>query len=360
MGWWAGATRVLILVCLSGAVAPLAASQEEWVARAVAEVGANMEREFALPPDLQIPSALRSQFENLRQEHLARAKALLQEWAVAEAARLAPDEVARSLNWRLQARYTNEVALWHLDTLGPEFEQRLLKALLRPGICAGQHERSVLARVAWLAAGLDAADQAQFVADQRALLVVRWGATRSKVPVRPEITVQSRVVTLLRKIKTQGSVDEPPLPPVAAWALARSADGQTRRDMECPLHQWWLKRELAKPGVDRQAALTALRFADIRPPATRNERDVTDGYPLAARGFGVEGVVRVKGRVGPAGLLDAQVVHRAIRVPGLGGQPPVAFETIFDDTSLARAATTRSDQPQGREATMDFVWKLTP
>lgn len=339
--------------------APFAASQDAVVVAAVAEVGASLEHDFALPDDLRVPPALRAQFESLRNEHRMRAKELTQAWAEADSAKLSPEEQTRSLKWRLLARYLNEVALWHLDTLGPDYEQRMLKAISRPGVCAGQQGRSILARVAWLAAGLDAAEQAQLVADQRTLLVSRWGSSRAPLAARPEVSVQARAEALLQQIKAGQLADEPPLPPVVTWALARSPSAKTSRNTECPLHQWWLRRELTRPDADWHAAFVAMRFADVHPPALREETADTD-YPLAARRFGVEGVVRVRGRAGPNGLLGARVVGRTIRVPGLVDQRPVAFEAIFDAASLERAASVRSDQPQGQEATMEFEWKLTP
>jgi hypothetical protein len=53
------------------------------------------------------------------------------------------------------------------------------------------------------------------------------------------------------------------------------------------------------------------------------------------------------------------VAERRITVPGIRGQRPVAFETLLDQASLARAAEVVATQAApGQETDVSFNWSL--
>jgi outer membrane biosynthesis protein TonB len=130
------------------------------------------------------------------------------------------------------------------------------------------------------------------------------------------------------------------------------------QDSLCPMLQWWVQGEMARPGFDPRATFVAARYSDM-PARAAGPRGSAD-YPPSALEWGIEGEILVRGRTSAEGLRDAVVVKRVIRVPGVDDQPLVAFERVFDNASLARAAQARSEEPPGQEATVTIVWKLAP
>jgi hypothetical protein len=325
------------------------------VAAAEREVEVTLERDFALRKELQVAPDVLTTLQRLREDHLVRAKALVRSWAASDSARLSPTERVRDLGTRLAARYLNEMAMWHVDTAGADYEQRLLKAFASPALCAGYNELSDLERVARLANGLPANERQSLLADQGALLE-RWGTRRPELPMRPAATAKARGEATLKSLRDEHREGVPPMPPVLAWMLTRSPNRVATAQARCPLLQWWLQQELARPGADPHAAFLALRYSDV--PSLAESPPGSPEYPRTARRYGVEGTVTVRGRVGPNGLLDAEVVERRIRVAGVD-QPVVAFETALDNPSLARAATLRPNKDtEGQTSSLKFDWKL--
>ena len=79
--------------------------------------------------------------------------------------------------------------------------------------------------------------------------------------------------------------------------------------------------------------------------------------------FEIEGTVRVEVEVDAQGsLLSARIKERSIKVPGLHGARPVAFETALDEASLARARLAWKRPPatttEAGVKTLEFVWRL--
>ena len=163
-------------------------------------------------------------------------------------------------------------------------------------------------------------------------------------------------------------------PPSLTRALAN------RAEYECELGKWSLRVAVRAPShyafeldsifasmVEQLAATTeaSLRsdpsFADRVFPA----RTTVEGYPPAAAFFNVTGETVVEFTLRPDGTpKDALVLSRRIEVPGVYGEPPKAFEHLFDDAAIEVALARRFPQaaagnlPKDRRVRLPIGWKF--
>jgi hypothetical protein len=317
---------------------------------------------FALPATLPLEPSLRQQLQALANEHIARLASQAPAWLEEEWAQLPSGGSVRDLGRALDNRLHNELALWQLDATDPWLA--LLPRMLTPGTCSPEDGRAPFARVARWVQMLPAADREAALAAQRELLA-RWGQPRSGLPER--VSLQELADPVLRRLRqVERPADEPPLPPVLAWSALATPPPPPRLEWRCALAAWWLQREAAR-GVVSAATMAAVRHAlafeaavGWRPPG---ESDIqSNGYPRAAARAWVEGRIVVAGRrreVG-AGLEQPRIASRTLSVPGVRGSRPVAFETLLDAASLARAATVqvKPPPPGEEESKLEFVWRL--
>jgi hypothetical protein len=324
--------------------------------------------DFRLPPELKLDEDLRQQALALGAEHRARVLRLFAGWAEEEAPLV---ENAKSpmgeLLTRLYARHVNEMAAWQLDTTGEAFDALSLRSLQRGASCATLAGRTPAPFVRMVAElqHMPAADRAEALAAQRVLLA-RWGQPHA-LPARPVPSLWELTDVAIGRLRLPvRPADEPPLPPVLARALLVSPRQALDDGSRCALAAWWLRREAARPGARPAELLLTARYAlslevaAFPAPLTERPASASD-YPALARRFGVEGSITVHGRVrtGAAGLEQPRVAERRITVPGIRGQRPVAFETLLDQASLARAAEVVATQAApGQETDVSFNWSL--
>lgn len=311
-----------------------------------------LQRLLSIPADLPIDASLRSAIERLVAEHLVRMRPVFRQWAAEEARRLGDDlnQAGDSMRLRMTARYVNEVALSRLEGAGPAYDQAILEAILKPATCRGSERLRYFASIVWLLQNVDPPKR-QVVLDGERELFARWGAVRPGLPKRPIPSQAEQELRELALLKAGQAEPLVPMPPVLAAKALDLKKHAVTGGYACVMRRWGLEQALAQPGASRDHALAAYRYATAPLAQEWLENEGTSGtesgdYPRVAALHGVEGVVTVGGSIDAAGrLLEARVIARSITVPGVGGVPPVAFETIFDDASLARVAAERYDKP---------------
>jgi hypothetical protein len=297
---------------------------------------------------------LREQGEAIRAEHLERARALLTGWVEQE------QSLGRSegeLVLRGTARALNEIAAWRADSLGPEDDAMQRRLRTAPGVCRHAASLSPFGLFLVQVQALPAADRQRALDLERERLA-RWGKARPSLPnwpvPAPEVQLEQ---ALAEARKAEGRVD-PPMVPALADGLFREPTRSplSNPPLRCEAVRWWLQRAGDAPGAVDVARLATMP----RPPSLPPSKSGPDGYPFTAVRYGVEGQTRVRLTVDAQGrVVEAHVVERQLAVPGLEGLRPIAFETEFDATSLARARATRWDGPvvPGTRS-VEFSWKL--
>lgn len=321
---------------------------------AAAVLHVSLERLLEVPADLPIDPPLREALEALAAEHLERMSPMFLQWTEDEAERMGPELVEARLQRRAAARYINELALSRLESPGPEYDAAILEAIRKPANCRGAEGRPYFARIAWLLQNVDPAKRSLVLDGERQLLA-RWGRSRSDVPPRPVPSQEERDVQFIAQLKEAAEAATVPMTPVLA---AKALDDKPHRvsgGYACVLRQWGLERALAEHGAKPSDALTAYRYATL-PLASEwlsnnapldTEAPTPGDYPRFAAWYEVEGVVTIEGRLDAEGrFLGARIVARRISVPGLGRARAVAFETVFDQATLARAAVAVYDKPE--------------
>lgn len=338
------------------------------VAPVVRRMHAWAQRDFSLPKEVVLDADLRATAEQLAQEQIASVEALLGRWAAEEAASLSAAQRERELEMRIVARYINEMALWQLDTTGDVYDRLMLQALSRPGLCAAQLEQAPFAQAMVAIQQLPAA-QRQAALDGQRQLLARWGQRRASVPERPVPSLLERAEQAARSLSAvERPPSEPPLPPRLAWFMLDSPARPLDVGARCSLRQWWLQRDVAASPASVAALAAAIRYATLMEPLERlrlptDAIDTATAYPPVALRFGVEGRVQVRGTVRAAtvGLDQPLITSRQISVPGIRDVRPVAFETVLDAASLARAKTVQPTRGAPGQATaLEFVWKVQP
>lgn len=296
---------------------------------------------------------------DMQAEHLPRVQALMERWLTEE---LQLVSSGRSALRRMQARLTNEFALWGRDSVGEAQDAALAQVLQVPGMCRppSSNAGELVMRLARLRS-LPAAQRQQAVQAERELLA-RWGQPRAVSDAEPLAAEDA-----LLQLRATGQAPKVPLPPVLAFYYL--GDDEDRRgdpvvadpSTRCALHQW----AGANPAQFRAAmAMQGADFYGIDRRGAAARKDEDGGYPSIATFLGTRGVVTVEAEVNPEGrVVRAQVIKRDVRVPGISGVRPFAHEGTLDLASLARAREvdwSAAAPKQGlNKVTREFGWSLS-
>ena len=310
---------------------------------------------FGLSNDnVGIEPEVRRAAQALAEQALPRIRATLATWLEEERG-LAPSATLQQHLASVWARAVNEMALWQLDSAGPAHDLRRQRAMAHPRSCEVRAKRRTLfdelARV-WQS--VPASERAAHFEDETQLLN-RWGAPRQMVPARPVPSIEERAWKLIERYLVTGQPLPIPLTPVLSWQV-HSEDDVSKlredRDLDCAWRQWLMQLDLLQqPGGIPAEQWLAYRFS-VAPVAQawsgwpEERADLSKEYPTLAQRYGVEGDVTVEVALDAQGRqLERAVVKRAVVVPGIRGQRPVAFETLLDAASLLRARALPSARP---------------
>lgn len=323
-------------------------------------------RILAVPATPDVDPALRSALVTMTGDHLARLRQMLPRWLAEERAH-GPGPLSRhDLERRINNRFVNEIALWRLESPGPEYDAVYLRAILHPAVCQSHARDSYMGLLVDLMATVPAADRATLLAGERTLLA-RWGQARTGLPARPALSLAEREDALIARLRSGDAVPEAPMPPALADSAFKGELVPGTSDIQCALHQWGLAQALRHETP--VSALVAWRYATLHTaaewyPQPPKDAKPTDYPPAATFGL-VTGTTIVEATRDASGRYQSgRVVERRIDAPGVRDNPPVAFETIFDAPSLLMAPQ-RANLPAVPEGgkppppfKMAFQWKL--
>jgi hypothetical protein len=343
------------------ASAPAEPVLQDWM---LDEIDLIIERQIAprFTMDEGLEGRLQEAGRELAAEHLLRVKTLMRSWALA--ALRDPDTRDRPTQ-TAHARIANAFALWGLDSLGTEHDDRLLKALQSRSACfRGEDGKAseLEARLRRLQA-LPSDELELALRDERELLA-RWGTPRTWEAPRAPFLVGDQI----RRLRAGVGQADPPLSPVLAyWFLAKDKKIQLDPDaahpaLHCALHQWALWAELDKASSQeaRRDALARWREALkmdagallwLSAEEVGKAHSADDSYPRVARYFMVTGDVELDVELDAAGkVLDGRVAKRSVQVLGLpAGERPAAFETLLDQGSLRLLKTSSFKPGSGKQ-----------
>lgn len=347
------AALVLFAADAAGAVEAPPPGDRELAAEAVKWMG----EVFAVPDSPDLDAGLRDAMSKLAAEHLARLARQLPAWLAETRQRAGPQVTRGELVRQTRNRLLNEIALWRLDSPGAAYDAVWLKAVLKPAACYSAGRNSYLGRVmTWLQA-VPLADRATALAGERELLS-RWGQPRTHLAARPARSLSDDEDAAIARLQAGLAAPDVPMPPVVA-ARAFAAERQAVHGYEqCALHQWGLAHALSR-GDSPATGLAAWRYAMLmtaddwsdRPPATSAEVQAADGWPPVALASGLHGTITVRVTTDAQGrFASGEIVERRLTVPGVTGEPAVAYETLLDTATLAKAAATFKPValPEGR------------
>jgi hypothetical protein len=354
------ATCIALALTAAPPMAPAQTAARPSDDQIVNDLMAWMRKIFELSPTSALDAQTRSAVSQMAQEHLERVPTVLRGWLAAES-----DE-ADSTTGRQQrvfARVANELALWRLQSDGPEHDAAWLVTMERPNVCRHSDPAiSYFERLALMWQSAPASHRIALLKAERAVLA-RWGAT-ARAPARP---VPSAEDELRAAMEGSGRVAASALPMTPLVATVLLKDGAHWRSINerdrCAVLQWWLRGAHDAAGAARADRLLAWRYATMPSAelwfggAQAAKEGSQAEYPDFARRWLVEGSIAVEIRAAGSGSKGSErIVARRVSVPGIRGQRAVAFETALDDASLARAAALdRSTEPARR---VEFVWKL--
>ena len=319
-----------------------------------------------VPSTPDVDPALHDALAKMTGEHFTRLRQQLPNWLAEERAHAATPLSRQKLDQAINNRFLNEIALWRLESPGPEYDAVYTHAILHPGVCDSPARNSYLGVLVNLMASVPAADRATLLAGERKLLA-HWGQARAGLPARPARSLSQDEDAAIGRLRSGDAVPEVPMPPVLANSAFKGELASAGSDVTCALHQWGLAQALRRGSP--ASALAAWRYATMRTaadwaPAAAHEAKPTD-YPPAAAFGGVTGTTAVEITRDPQGrYLSGRVAERHVDVPGVRDNPPVAFETIFDGVSLATAPlrATLPPVPAGGKPpppfTLRFNWIL--
>lgn len=221
------------------------------------------------------------------------------------------------------------------------------------------------------------ARQSKPLSDQRSLAVASFlRVTIERIGLEDRVLAppKSDFDTLMSALAIQ-SIARPdgdePLPPSVQRLLRATGgapDAKRAEEAGCELQKWLLRRAARDPSRYRTeldalaydvAASTHDQLAQLLPADTADSSD----YPGVARLFGIEGLTEVEVE------LDAEnrpenvtILRRDIKVPGLLGEPPLAFERVFDAKTIEHASQrTYPPRPAGRQTwnvRYEIEWQL--
>lgn len=304
-----------------------------------------------------IDPELRRQGEAMAAAHLARADELAAKWLDRELV-ATNGVITYGVSRGGAAWLTNELAAWRVDSLGPEDDALQRRMLTAPGVCRRRQGLSEFAGVLVQIDALPAAERARAVELERDRLA-RWGGPRSGLPQWPQPLPLPQIEAALVEARKAGGRAEPPMSPILASALFVFPEKSPLETpgARCEALRWWLQRAGEAPEALALARLASMPLPAAPPPPP--EPEAADAYPRLARAFEITGAVDVQVKVGAEGkAVDPRVEGRRVLVPGLQGQRPIAFETVFDDATIARARMTRIEGVEGATKTVEFQWML--
>lgn len=368
------ATSVLLVLAVASHAAPAAHPDD---ARFAESAGKHLASMFALSNELALDPELRSAADRIGAAHLARVRALLPDWIREERAVQGANDSPNFVYRAVTARLVNEVALWQIEPGDAAYEQASLEAVQSsPSVCRTRSKRldQDFARKILRIQAMPPASRKAALATEAALLA-RWGAPRSAVPEWPALHPRDVV-----KAALAGNADGariPALSPVLASLLL--TDGRPYEKMaydeRCLVQQWWLRASLAQ-GKSPDAALNAFRYGILGPAPDRfydeadEEADAAAAgasgrppYPRFAARFDVSGTTTVSRRFDAQGKpVEASIVKREIKVGGIRGVRPVAFEDVLDAVTLRYALQPGAAAPSGAAGPQVFAmaWTLDP
>lgn len=369
-------------VAAAPAVSPAAtdAAAEETTAM-TRRLHEDLARMFSLPAALKLDPELRAEADGIAAAHLARMKQVLPAW-IQEERRLQaadggkPDSTA--LFFAVYARMLNELALWHLEPGDAAYEQATLAAITSsPMVCSTEGDprfvdfASRITRVQAMPPG----QRKHALATERRLLEA-WGKPRKAVPVWPTPLPQDAAMDAIAQARAGGKPTPLALPPFLASELL--AKGKAYQDVHwesrCAIQRWWLRASLSGKAAPADA-LNAFRYgtlitatdrlADSFEPqaagADKTDPAARPPYPKMAQRFDVTGATTITRRFDAAGKqAGARISARDIKVRGIRGVRPVAFENSFDAPSLRYALATATPAKAGERAPEVFQmnWSL--
>lgn len=329
-----------------------------------------MDKVLAVPAGAGIDPPLHDAVVAMMAEHRTRLRTLVPAWIAEERARGGPPTTDIAIARALHNRSINEMALWRLESPGPDYDAVLLRAALRPGTCDQPARDGVLGPLmAWFQA-VPPADRATLLAGERTLLA-HWGTPRVGLAPAPAKSLAEDESDAIARLRTGADPADPTLPPALASSLAAGDAVAPGSSLACARHQWGLARALQRGDPPAQA-LNAWRYASMRteaqwappPPADAKSRAPND-FPYIAQRDGIDGWVSVRVSVDAQGrFASAAVAERHLDVPGVRDNPPVAFATLFDAASLATAPlrfkpqAPRADGSTPDPVTMKIEWRL--
>lgn len=352
-----------------GAATPAPSAQAllaEQDAEFVAFVARWTEEALQLPADMPLDPPLRAALASSAKALSGRLKTLVPTW-IAEERTAAKDPAWRGaeLAHALLQRSLNELVIGFVESTGAAHDEAWLQAALAPTACQTHYPMFYARRIAFVQAAPPEAQPALLAAEQA--LLARWGTVSASLPARPADADMQAAAQAAAQLRDGLPVAAEPMTPFLArmvFARERQPAKLDRRE-RCATSQWWLKSQLATPGADRAMALQVFRFSllpdvsEMVPERVKADTAADTPYPPVARHFQVEGTITVRARLDEQGQVQrAEVVARKLRVPGIRGQRPLAFETLLDDASLAWMRRRSFDAQPAREVHQEIVWKL--
>lgn len=341
----------------------------------------DLSRSFELDKKLRLDPELRAAAEKMSADHLARIQKLLPAWLeeerklqTAKGEKLSPNE----LYYAVWARLLNELALWQIEPGDTDYEQATLAVLkTSPRVCEleGDGRFSDFSSRMMRLQAMPAAQRTAALATERQLLA-HWGQARTTVAPWPDPLPQDAAMLLIKRAPADGQQARLPLPPMlASTLLGQQKDYASLAPVtRCAFQQWWLQESL-RQGAKPADALNAFRYGTLITASARfvaapiaQEREPKPGaatntppYPPLARRFLVTGKTYMRIRFNAEGKPEqASVEAREIKVEGIRGVRPVAFESIFDKLSVDYALEERRyDIPNGAQGVrIQLVWNL--
>jgi Gram-negative bacterial TonB protein C-terminal len=339
----------------------------------------NLRRQFEVPADLPLAPEFRAAAIDLAAAHVQRMKFVVERWIAEEVADGGVELHPVALHRRVEARLLNEFAVWHLVSVDRWHQERMLSLALEPQACHVSGQVDPFALRLELLNRLPTDQQGRALELERRLLAA-WGEPNRQLPQRPVPSVDDALRSAIDALRAGTGQFDIALPPGAAQQIHVSTSVRLEQMPDwnaCLLRQWWLRTRLQAAGADRgqidlarrydQAPQASSWFAD--PPSTTRPnaaKSAAPEYPPFATRFEVEGKVEVEVTLDADGRPQrATVVKRLITVPGIRDVPPVAFDLVFDEFSVARALKTSFAKPDpvlakaGHAlARVELVWKL--
>lgn len=368
----------LAFCCVAAAAAPGRDSGE--TAQMVKSLHESLARSFVLPNDLPLDPALRNAAVEIRTAHLARIDKLLPAWVDEERrVQAGAGQAGRSAGvyMAVWARLLNELALWQLEPGDPAYERATLEVLkTAPQACRswGDPRFTDFAGRMLRVQAMPEATRAAALASERTLLS-HWGQPRAALAPLPDPLPQDAAAQAVRRMQAGGERAKVALSPMLASSLLAQKKNiaELHPETRCALQQWWFNASLAQ-GSTPEAALDAFRYATLitarerfagmfeerseeGPAAPPNVR----AFPKLAAKFGVSGVTTLGVEVDAEGRpKHASVIARKIKVDGIRGVRPVAFEDVFDEGSVRYAmAAPKFTKPAGAgPVRFQMVWTL--